>query len=225
MSTMAPPILSLGPLAAYLTAQGLLACSRRPRLVAGALDHLFLAFGLGALLGYGPVGSVLLGALSRSSESTPHLAWIAFLTTIALVFAGSSRRRLILYNLDPVRAQAAVRDALAQLPGAFSPTLLGFEDRAVGRGLRLKSSPMFRTCELEAFGRRADELIEALAGPLRDRLEQDRSPPRWPVAALWFVLATATVGVPLGWRSAERSPAQPPTTVIQGSQADPSRPG
>lgn len=214
---MAALLVTLGPLAGYLAVQGLWLCSPRPRLVSGTLDYVLMAFGLGALLAYGPVGEFLLSAVFRSPGVYAQLAWLSLLTTTALVLAGPSHRRLLVYNIDPARAQAALREALAQLPGEFSATLNGFEDRAAGRGLVLKASGRLRTAEVEAFGRRADELILALGPSLRARLATDRRRPAWPVALAWFALALATLCGPIAWwTTARTTPDSPPEPAASG---------
>jgi hypothetical protein len=185
------------------------------------VDYLLMAFGLGGLLAYGPIGEFLLRAVFRSPGVYAQLAWLSMLTTTALVFAGPSHRRLLIYNIDPARAQSAVREALARLPGEFSATLHGFEDRSLGRGVTLKTSGRFRTAEVEAFGRRADELILALVPPLRDRLSADRRRPAWPVALAWFALALATLGGPVAWRSSRPSPDEAPSPAASERPDDP----
>src|SRR5690606_32234552 len=96
-----------------------------------------------------------------------------------------------------------------RLPGDFAATIHGFEDRAVGRGVTVKASRRLRTAEVEGFGRRADELIHALAVPLRDRLSSEPRRPAWRVAAFWCVLAALTLCGPIAWRSA-RPPSPDP---------------
>ncbi|QDV38005.1 hypothetical protein ElP_59520 [Tautonia plasticadhaerens] len=219
---MAALLVTLGPLACYFAAQGLWLCSPRPRLVSGTVDYLLMAFGLGALLAYGPVGGFLLQAVFRSPGLAAHLAWLSLLTTAALALAGPSHRRLLVYNIDPARAHAALREALAQLPGEFSPTLNGFEDRVAGRGLALKTSGRSRTAEVSAFGRRADELILALGPALKARLATERRRPAWPIAFAWFALALATLGGPIAWRSARPRPDAPPRPAASGQPDRPS---
>ena len=221
---MAPVLLTLGPLAAYLALQGVWSCLPRPRVVSGAVDYLLLAVALGTILAFGPVSGVLLGAIFPEPGTYARLAWLCFLTTAALLLAAPSHRRLIVYNVGPDRLEAALRDVVAGLPVEFKATLNGFVDRDGGHALTANANRRFRWVEIEAHGRRAEDLIGRIAGPLNDRLAHAEGRPSWWLGAFWIALATASILIPAIDRTNRGSAidhAPPP----EGHRSDPDADG
>ncbi|CAN5789835.1 hypothetical protein BH23PLA1_BH23PLA1_22690 [soil metagenome] len=200
MTAAAQIALMVGPLAAYFAMQGLWQVGRRPRVVSGVVDYYLLAIGIGALLAYGPFGGLLLAAIFGELSIAARLAWLSFLTVLAMALAPPSRRRLLVYNIDPETLAPVLRQVLQEQSGNFARTLQGFEDRSSGQSLQIKGSRTFRTAEIEASGRAPEEVIRGLRDPLRERLQR-RPPPggrvvSW-VVLFWIALAGLTLLVPI----------------------------
>jgi hypothetical protein len=189
--------LTATPLAAYFYALGVFHSGRHPRMVAGPVDVGLLAFGLGGLVAFGPFGKAVLGGLVGSEVSLFSWAiWVVVIGLWALVLAGSASLRLTVYHVDSRDLERAVREALGQLEGRFSPTLHGFEDATRGVGITLKPIRFLRTCGVEAYGREPEVLIRELKPVLGDVLS--RLPQRASgVSHALFGMACLTMLVPV----------------------------
>src|SRR6266496_3436409 len=100
MTGQLPLSLAVAPLATYLFVLSLWHGGRHPRVVSGPADFALLAFGLGGLVVFGLVATLL---------------------------ARRSLRRLTVYHVDPEALVRALRETLDQVPGHFVRTLRGFE--------------------------------------------------------------------------------------------------
>ena len=191
--------LTLGPLAVYFLVLGAWQSGRDGRVVGGAVDFGLLAFGIGGLVAFGPIGSALIRLLFPGPSVW---AWLALPTSVALVAmlaAPRMHRRLVVYNADRRRvAWRGLAGALSALPKPALPLdpPPGFEDESSPRGLRLDVSPRSRTAVIEAFGDRPDILADLVAPRLRPRLRETglRSSP---IARLWLSLAALVIWLPL----------------------------
>jgi hypothetical protein len=189
--------LTATPLAAYFFVLGILHSGKRPRMVSGPVDVGLLTFGVGGLVAFGPFGRAVLGRLV--GEGAGPVAWIIWIGVVglwSLVLAGSASLRVTIYHIDARELDRAVLDALKQLPGAFSPTLSGYEDVLRGSGIAVKSLWFLRSGAVEAYGREPDLLIRELKPKLREILA-DRPQRPSNVSHAMFSLACLTMIVPV----------------------------
>ncbi len=189
--------LVVGPLAAYFAALGILQGGRRPVVVPGAVDFLLLAGGLGGLLVFGPVGMVLVRTLFPAPSVWAWLALVSAYGLFLMVWSPRTAHRLVVYRVRPEELRRVVREALLVLPGAYSPTVRGFEDREHGRGLTVEASGWLRAGTVEGYGYEAEALIATLGPILRRRsreLSEESAAPA--LAAVWFGLSLVTVLIP-----------------------------
>ena len=196
MSSVVQLLLTAGPLACYFLVLGLWRSGPSPRVVAGPVDFALLAFGVGGLVAFGPIGHWLVARLFPAPSLWAWMAVVTALWLAALLWAPRTARRLVVYHVDPAAFDAALAGALGDLPGQFAPTLRGFEDAKSGRGVAVERGARARTITIEAYGSRPEALIAALAPGLRARL-RGTSPPRSRALAGWFVLAALTLLAPL----------------------------
>ncbi len=197
MSPALQVALAVGPLAAYFAALGALQGGRRPVVVPGPIDFLLLATGLGGLIVFGPVGLVLVRSLFPAPSPWAWLALASAYGLFVLLWAPRGARRLVVYHVDPESLRTAVREALMVLPGAFTPTVRGFEDREHGRGLTVEAGARLRAGTVEAYGDRSEPLIAELAPLLRARLRRQAPPVPGRLALLWFGLSALTLLLPV----------------------------
>lgn len=187
--------LTVGPLAGYLFVLGVWQSGRHPRVVAGALDFGLLAFGLGGLLVFGPIGHTLVGLMFPGPSVWAWLALPSLFLLLVLVWLPGTSRRLVVYNIDPETIAPALAAGLATVPGRFVPTLTGFEDADGRRGVSVEGSRWSRTAVVEAHGDAPEALIHALRPALEARLGDAGVGPS-AVAWLWFGLSCASLLAP-----------------------------
>jgi hypothetical protein len=188
--------LTAGPLAFYFLVLGIWRWGRSPRVIHGPIDFGLLAFGVGGLVAFGPIGDWLVHRLFPAPSPWAWMAVATFLWLLALLWAPRTARRLVIYNVDPATLREAIRELLDQFPGPYVATLHGFEDSLSGRGLTIEVPSWSRTATVEAIGRRPEELIAVLAPALRERLRG--TAPRDRVAATaWLLLSGLTVALPI----------------------------
>jgi hypothetical protein len=190
-------ILTATPLAAYFYTLGVFHGGKRPRMISGPIDVGLLAFGLGGLVAFGPLGCSVIGRLVGGSAGP--LAWSMWVSVVALwslVLAGSASLRISVYHVGPGELERAVAEALSQVEGRFIPTLHGFEDTKRGVGVTLKVVRWLRSGGIVAYGHEPEVLIRELKPHLRAAL--DRVPQRSSaVTHAMFGLACLTMLVPL----------------------------
>ena len=163
--------LTATPLAAYFYALCVFHGGRRPRMVSGPVDVGLLTFGVGGLVVFGPFGRAVLGRLvGEGAGPVAWTLWIGVVGLWSLVLAGSASLRVTIYHIDAGELDQAVRDALKQLPGSFSPTLNGYEDVIRGSGIAIKPLRFLRSGAVEAYGREPEVLIRELKPKLREVL-------------------------------------------------------
>jgi hypothetical protein len=196
MSSVVQLALTAGPLACYFFILGLWRSGRSPRVVAGPLDFALLAFGVGGLVAFGPIGQWVVDRLFPAPSLWAWLAVVTALWLATLLWAPRTARRLVVYNVDPEAFDAALAETLRDLPGHFAPTLRGFEDPESGRGVAVERGARSGTATIEAYGSRPEPLIASLAPGLRARL-QAPTPPRPGAGAGWFLLSALTLLIPL----------------------------
>jgi hypothetical protein len=165
--------LTATPLAAYFYYLGVFHSGRRPRMVDGPADVGLLSLGLGGLVAFGPFGRAVLGRLvGEDAGPVAWTIWVALVGLWALVLAGSASLRVTVYHVDPGDLDRAVREALGQLDGRFSPTLNGYEDANRGAGITVKSLRLLRSGAVESYGRSPEVLIRELKPKLRAALSK-----------------------------------------------------
>jgi hypothetical protein len=195
MRTAAQLAMMVGPLTVYLYVIAVWQSGRRPHIVAGPVDFVWLLFGLSGLVLFGPVGRILIGrAAVLGAPST--WAWLALASSLALVAAPwlpRSFRRLVIYNVDREGLDRALRDTLQALPGNFVPTLRGFEDREQKRGLLVEFTPWGRSAVIEAYGADPERFIALIRHGLQAGLPPAFTKPS-PVAWALLGLCLSLIG-------------------------------
>lgn len=190
--------LMIGPLAAYFFVQGAWHRGRRPRVIPGQIDFSLLALGLAALVGFGPIGHLLVALVPSTAEIPARLTLLAALWLVVLLTAPSAYRRLMVYGVDPDDLDCALGEALhEEIPGDFARTLRGFEDVKSRRGLNVTVRPKSATAEIEAYGDRAEGLAATLAASLRFRLKGRHAGAARRAGWPWFALAALALALPL----------------------------
>ena len=189
-------LLATVPLTAYLIRLGLWRGGRTPRVVVGAVDLGWLAFGLVGLFSFGPIGDALISALFPEPNLWSRLVLASSWGLVSLLLGPWASRRLVIYNVVARAVGPAVRSAIDELDGEFVPTLEGFEDAEAGRGVRLQAGTGSSTVVVEAYGRDPAGLIAVLAPAIRDRLG-DAARPASLTRVVWFAFSGLTLLVPL----------------------------
>jgi hypothetical protein len=197
MSPALQVALAVGPLAAYFLMLGALQVSRHPTVLPGPVDFALLASALGGLVVFGPVGWVLTDSLFPGPSLWARLALLSGYVLMILIWAPRFGRRLVVYSIDHDTLADALREAVEQLgpDTRFEPTVRGFEDHVLGRGLHLEAGRWLRTGVVEAYGRKPDDLLSEL-GPLLRRHFGHAPMHRSPLAVVWFGLGILTLVSP-----------------------------
>lgn len=188
-------ILALWPLALYLLRVGLWLRSRRPKVVGGTIDTLWLAFGCGGLLAFGPIARFIVPWAFPKPNLWAWLAWPSFLVFLLLLSLPRASRRLVLYNADRAIVDEALTDVLATAPIEFRQTIGGFEDIDGRRGLNVDPGRLGRTVAVEAVGPDPEILIGTIRRGLAQRLAARRVTPA-ASAVPWLILAVGIALVP-----------------------------
>ncbi len=194
MIPVLPVALMLGPLSLYFALLGLRQAGRHPKVVSGPLDSALLGFALGALLAFGPVGRALTAGLKAPLVGPTLLCGLG---VWLMAISARSRRKVVVYNVDPARLDRAMCQILDALPGDFTRTLKGFEDRKRGRGLTVEVQPRYRTAEIVAFGATPEALVAQIEPALRQELKGETSPRNTALSRFWWSLASLTLTVPI----------------------------
>jgi hypothetical protein len=164
--------LMVGPLALYLYVIAAWQSGRTPRVVAGPVDFALLLFALGGVLVFGPVGRLLVVRIGPFG--TPSIwAWVAQICSFGLLslpWLPRTFRRLAVYNVEPEALDRALRVALSDLPGDFTPTLRGYENHSDHRGVIVEVTPWFRAGTIEAYGGHPVALIAQVRARLNPQL-------------------------------------------------------
>jgi hypothetical protein len=186
-------LLMVGPLAFYLWILAWWNSGRSPRVVPGLVDFGLLAFGLGGVLAFGPIGQLTARVLFGNPGTSDWLVILAGLGVLTSLLARKSLHRVVVYRVSPEDLRHALEASLAQTGGSFVRTLRGFEDRESGRGLNVEVTKWFRCALIEAHGRNPEGLIQEIRPRLRTRLRGSTSVP----SALSLVLYGMSVAVML----------------------------
>src|SRR5580692_8846780 len=88
-------VLALSPLAIYFLILGAWQSGRDPQVVPGMLDYGLLAFGVGGLIAFGPIGSGLIRVLFPGESVWAWLASPTLFTLVALLRAPSAHKRVV----------------------------------------------------------------------------------------------------------------------------------
>lgn len=184
------------PLALYLGVLAHWHGGRRPVVVSGPADFALLAFGLGGIVLFGPVGQALVRLLSGGPPTLVWLGLASWMSLAALFFSRRAHHRLVVYHVEPSAMDEALREALDEPGHRYNRTPEGFEDRAGAQGVRVEVSPRGETATLEVYGADPEPRLRHLERRLRSRLRETSSPPS---RLGWLFLAGswATLLVPL----------------------------
>jgi hypothetical protein len=189
-------VLAVGPLAFYFLVLGAWQSGRRPKVVSGVVDFGFLAFGLGAIIAFGPIGRVLVRYLFPGESVWAWLALPAMVALVALLWAPKTHRRVVVYNVNRQEIEQAARDLAGSFGGGFVATLRGYEDTVGGRGFSLECAKVARTAVFETYGKESEALARAIVLALRERLFGFR-PASPQIARFWFALSAIVIWVPM----------------------------
>ena len=182
------------PMSAYFFAIGLWRGGPRPRVVSGSLDFGLLAFGLGGLIAFGPVGQMVVGLVFPRPGVSAWMAVASLLALLALIRVRRFRTRLVVYNVDPPALIEALGLAMTTSSGPPRRTVLGFEDASSSRGVTLDLNRS-RVAVLDAHGDDPESLIDALRPSLA--LALSSVPPRPSrLSWIWFALSTISAAIP-----------------------------
>lgn len=191
--------LTVGPLGFYLWVLALWQSGRHPRVVRGPVDAGLLAFGVGGVLAFGPIGETLTRFLSRSPGWPERAVIVSALALWASVVARRATRRLVVYHVDGDRLIPALADVLSRSGGRYVKTLAGFEDTTAPRGVRVEFTRLLRCAVVEAHGLNAEGLIREIEPPLAQRLGGETTRRWWVALGLYgcslLVLLAPLVGV------------------------------
>ncbi len=188
--------LTVGPLGVYLWVVAFWQGGRHPRVVRGPVDSGMLAFGVGGVLAFGPVGQ----AIARFLSPDPGLPQWAFLVSgLALwgcLIAWRAGRRLVVYHVDADRLISALADVLSRTGGRYVKTMAGFEDVRVARGVRVEATRRLRCAVVEAHGVDAARLIREIGPALEQRLRAETTR-RSPIALSLYGVSVLVLVAPL----------------------------
>ena len=187
-------LLALMPLAGYFAVLGALHTSRRPKVVAGPVDSGCLAFGLGGLIAFGPIGGLVVNAVFPRPNLSAWLAMASLVGLLAMIWASRARTRLVVYNVDAKALSEAVGHVMESASGTVSPTVHGYEDARGRRGVTVEVGRILGWGLVVAYGENPEALIDAIRSGLAAQLDATL-PRRSRLAALWFGLASGTVAV------------------------------
>jgi hypothetical protein len=190
--------LTVGPLGFYLWTVALWHSHRHPRVVNGLVDYALLVFGLGGVLTFGPFGQFVARTLFGRPAALDWMVVASALGLCACLLARRSLYRVVVYHVEPAVLWAALEEVLGhpEVGRRFHRTLSGFEDTEGGRGLRVDVNRWLRSAVVEAHGRDAEELIQAVRPLLRERLRRHTVGPSR-VAAVFYGLSIVVMTAPL----------------------------
>jgi hypothetical protein len=188
MSSSLQYFLTVGPLAFYFFVLGVWQTGRRPRVVLGPTDVAMLAFGLGGLLVFGPIGHWLVDRLFPGPSVWAWLALPSLFCLLVLLWIPRAARRLVIYNVDRETLERALGEIIGALPVDFARTPHGYLDTNAGRTLNVEVGQRSRIAVIEAKGKDADAVIRAIARELHSKFRRVPARPTR-LSRLWFVLA------------------------------------
>ncbi|MDB5352312.1 MAG: hypothetical protein JWN86_3559 [Planctomycetota bacterium] len=188
--------LALLPLAAYCFVLGVWQSGKKPRIIAGPADFGLLAFGLGGLIAFGPVGQLVVGMVFPRPSLPAWLAVASFEGLVAMIVAIRTRKRLVVYNVEAADLDRAVGLAMESIAGTASRTVRGFEDIPGHRGVTVEVSPRLRIGVMESHGEQPERLTEAIHPVLLARLSEVPSRTT-PLAVVWFSLSFVALLIPV----------------------------
>ncbi len=188
--------LALLPLAAYFFTLGIWQSGKRPRVIAGTTDFGLLAFGVGGLIAFGPVGQVVVGTVFPRPSLPAWLAVASLVGLLAMIAAIWTRKRLVVYNVEAADLDRALGQAMGDVSESTLRTVQGFEDISGRRGVTVETHRRLRVATIEAHGERPEALIQAIYPALIKRLSVVESPATR-LAAIWFALSCATLTIPM----------------------------
>ncbi len=208
-------LLTVGPLSAYFLVQGLWQGGRRSKVVPGPVDFAWLAFGIGGLLIFGPIGHVLVATIFPAPSLWAWLSLPSAALLGVLLWMPRTTRRLVVYNVVPEILWRGLQKALEPQPEHFQRTVRGFEDVESGRGIAVEMGPGARTAVVEAYGTRPEELMERLDRGLRMALSDEPTTPRG-TARVWLALASLLPLASVAWLLLERPQVQAALRALLG---------
>lgn len=185
------------PLASYFFVLGVWQGGARPRVVSGPRDFALLAFGLGGLIAFGPIGQFLVAAVFPAPTFAAWLAVASLVGLLAMVAAIPTRTRLVVYHVEAPDLAQALGRAVERVTGPATRTLRGFEDGPSHRGVTVEFGHRLRFGVVQAYGQRPEALIEAIRPALAEELRGVVVRPTR-LATIWFGLSCAVIlAIPL----------------------------
>ena len=174
MSGLVRMALAFLPLAAYFSVLGVWQSGRRPRVVSGPRDFALLAFGLGGMIAFGPLGEAVIVSVFRRPSLAAWLAVASLVGLLALLAAARARKRLVVYQVEAADLDLALGRAMEFVAGDATRTLHGYEDVPGRRGVTVEVGRRLRFGVVEAHGDRPEALIEAIRPELTGTSRQGR---------------------------------------------------
>jgi hypothetical protein len=190
-------LLTAGPLAFYFYVLAIWQGGRHPRVVSGTIDAALLAFGVGGLVTFGPIGHLVLITLFGLPTLLNWLALTLLMVLGGVLWARWSAYRVVVYHVDPGIFNRVLSELLDLGDAQYVRTLDGFEDQARRIALKVQVVPLLGTAAIEAIGRDAGPEIRVLNDRLRARLESAPTPSTTISSAL-YGLSTLTMLVSIG---------------------------
>ena len=194
MTTTTRLLLALLPLAGYFGLLGVLYSGRRPHVVAGPVDFGCLAFGLGGLIAFGPLGGLIVNIVFPRPNLPAWLAMASLVGLLAMMGASRARTRFVVYNVSGQALTDAIGRVMEAVAGPVTATLHGYEDAKGRRGVTVEIGPILGWGIVSAHGEAPEALIDAVRPALKARLDAPRRI-RFSLVALWYGLAGTTLTV------------------------------
>ena len=194
MSPSIQYVLTVGPLGFYLWLIAFWQSGRRPRVVSGLVDFTLLAFGVGGVIAFGPLGQLAARKFFTRPDVFDWLTIVSSLGLVATVLARGSIGRLVVYHASAVEVASALEAWFRDSNMAFARTLHGYEDHDARRGLRVEVTRIPASVTIEAIGPDAEGLIREVRSGLRKSLKNVSSPPSYAAFGLYFASLAVVVG-------------------------------
>lgn len=185
-------VLAFLPLAIYFFVLGYWQSRPKPRVVSGALDFGMLAFGLGGLVAFGPVGQFLVGAVFPQPSLAAWVAVASFVGLLAMLGVIPARTRMVVYHVEEHDLEHALFAAFERIEGSVTPTLHGFENVKSRRGVTVEIGRRLRSAVIQAHGDQPGHLIESLRHALVEKLDGVQARLSR-MAGIWFGLCLGTL--------------------------------
>jgi hypothetical protein len=208
-------VLAFLPLASYFGLLGKWQNGKRPRVISGPRDFLLLAFALGGLIAFGPVGQILVSTVFPRPSLSAWMAVASLTSLLAMVGASRARKRLVVYHVEADELDHALGRAMESVAGFTTRTIHGYEDVLGRRGVTVEIGRRLRFGVIEAYGEGAESLIVAVRPALISQLATV-SPRPSHLGTILYALGCATFVLPIAAVVISRPDVQAALRKIRG---------